>query len=58
MGRLAEADGDPLYNDLQMKLIEDTADAIKDYKRSPPWFQKLLVAFADGVNSILLRTHR
>lgn len=57
MGRLAEADGETrLYSDLQMKLIEDTADAIKDYRRSTLWFQKLLVAFADGVN-FYLATH-
>ncbi|MBA4139906.1 MAG: penicillin acylase family protein [Segetibacter sp.] len=58
MGRLAEADGESrLYNDLQMKLIEDTADAIRDYRKSPAWFQKLLVAFADGVN-FYLATHQ
>ncbi len=54
MGKLAEADGESrVYNDLQMKLIEDTADAIRDYKKSAPWFQKLLNAFADGVNYYL-----
>ena len=54
MGKLAEADGESrIYNDLQMKLIEDTADAVSDYKKSPAWFQKLLNAFADGVNYYL-----
>ncbi|GAC1527362.1 MAG: penicillin acylase family protein [Sediminibacterium sp.] len=56
MGRLAEADGErSLYNDLQMRLIEDSTDAIKDYDRSPAWFKKLLDAFADGVNFYLYK---
>ena len=54
MGRMAEADGEKIiYNDLQLQLIEDTTDAIKDYRRSPASFRKLLVAFADGVNYYL-----
>ncbi|GAC1438936.1 MAG: penicillin acylase family protein [Sediminibacterium sp.] len=56
LGRLAEADGErSLYNDLQMRLIEDSTDAIKDYDRSPAWFKKLLDAFADGVNFYLYK---
>lgn len=54
MGRLAEMDGEKsVYDDLQLQLIEDTADAISDYKKSPAWFKKLLDAFADGVNYYL-----
>jgi acyl-homoserine lactone acylase PvdQ len=53
-GRQAEADGDKsLYEDVQLQLIADTADAINDYKTSPPWFKKLMDAFADGVNYFL-----
>src|SRR6478672_6127778 len=57
MGRLSEVYGEPqLYNDLQMRLIYDTAAAIADYKRSPLWMKKLLDAAADGVNYYLF-TH-
>lgn len=56
LGRQAEADGERmLYADLQMRLIEDSADAIKDYERSPEWFKKLLNAFADGINFYLYK---
>lgn len=54
MGRLSEVDGEKsIYNDLELQLIEDTADAIRDYNQSPAWFKKLLDAFADGVNYYL-----
>ncbi len=56
LGRQAEADGEgSLYNDLQMRLIEDSAAAVKDYERSPGWFKKLLHAFADGINYYLYK---
>lgn len=56
LGRQAEADGEgSLYNDLQMRLIEDSAAAVKDYERSPGWFKKLLRAFADGINYYLYK---
>jgi acyl-homoserine-lactone acylase len=56
LGRQAEADGESrLYEDLQMQLIADTADAIKDYKASPPWFKRLMNAFADGINYYLYK---
>src|SRR5476649_2675671 len=42
LGRQAEADGEKsLTEDIQLQLIADTADAIKDYKASPLWFKKL-----------------
>jgi acyl-homoserine lactone acylase PvdQ len=54
MGRLAEVDGvGKVYDDLQMQLIYDSAEAKKDYINSPEWFKKLLNAFADGVNYYL-----
>ncbi|MGZ3845528.1 MAG: penicillin acylase family protein [Flavisolibacter sp.] len=57
MGRLSEVYGEgQLYNDLQMRLIYDTAAAIADYKRAPVWMKKLLDAAADGVN-FYLYTH-
>ncbi len=56
MGRLAEVDGKSrLYEDLEMRLIYDSNDAINDYKKSPQWFKKLLDAFADGVNYYLVK---
>jgi acyl-homoserine-lactone acylase len=56
MGRLSEVYGESqLYNDLQMRLIYDTAAAIADYKRSPLWLRKLLDAAADGVNFYLYK---
>ena len=51
MGRLSEVYGKSrLYEDLRMRLIYDTAAAIADYTESPAWFQKLLNAYADGIN--------
>ena len=51
LGRMAEVQGeDQLYNDLYLKLIIDSAAAVADYKQSPVWLQKLLNAFADGIN--------
>jgi acyl-homoserine lactone acylase PvdQ len=44
-----------IYADLMMKLIQDSADAIKDYNNSPSWFQKLLQAHADGINYYLAK---
>lgn len=56
MGRLSEIYGESqLYNDLQMRLIYDTAAAIADYKLSPLWLKKLLDAAADGVNFYLYK---
>jgi acyl-homoserine-lactone acylase len=56
MGRQSEVDGKKnLYTDVQLQLIADTADAIKDYKAAAPWFRKLMDAFADGVNYYLYK---
>ncbi|MEO5984927.1 MAG: penicillin acylase family protein, partial [Ferruginibacter sp.] len=54
LGRLSEVNGEKdLYNDLLIRLIIDSADAIKDFNRSPPWLKKLLHAYADGINFYL-----
>jgi acyl-homoserine-lactone acylase len=54
LGRQTEATGSKeLYTDVQLQLIADTADAIKDYRAAAPWFRKLMDAFADGVNYYL-----
>ncbi len=51
LGRISELKGiSHLYNDLQNKILIDTAAAISDYKTAPDWLKKLLHAFADAVN--------
>ena len=56
MGRLAEAEGEPrIYQDLRMKLFIDPAELKKDYAASPAWLQKLMNAFADGLNYYLYK---
>jgi len=54
MGRLAEAEGESkIYQDLRMKLFIDPAALKKQYAASPAWLQKLMNAFADGLNYYL-----
>ena len=54
LGRLAEVKGESeLYNDLLIRLVIDTADAIKDYNKAPAWLRKLCNAYADGINFYL-----
>ena len=56
LGRQAEAYGESyLYNDVMMRLIYDSAQAVADYQNSPAWMHKLLDAFADGVNYYLYK---
>ncbi|MDN3579964.1 penicillin acylase family protein [Mucilaginibacter flavus] len=56
LGRQTEVDGEnSLAIDIQLQLIADSADAIKDYKASAPAFKKLLDAFADGINYYLYK---
>lgn len=56
LGRQTEVDGNnKLYTDVQLQLMADSADAIKDYKASAPWFKKLMDAFADGINYYLYK---
>ncbi|MEO8569330.1 MAG: penicillin acylase family protein, partial [Ginsengibacter sp.] len=56
LGRMAEVKGEAaLYSDLLIRMIIDPADAIADYKKSPPWLHKLLDAFADGINFYLYK---
>jgi acyl-homoserine lactone acylase PvdQ len=54
MGRLAESEGESkIYQDLRMKLFIDPAELRKQYDASPAWLQKLMDAFADGLNFYL-----
>ena len=56
LGRKAEIKGESeLYNDLLIRMIIDTSDAIADYKKAPVWFKKLLDAQADAINFYLHR---
>ena len=56
LGKQSTVDGEAkLYPDIQLQLIADSADAIKDYKASPLWFKKLMNAFADGINYYLYK---
>ncbi|NOW97770.1 acyl-homoserine lactone acylase PvdQ [Mucilaginibacter sp. SG564] len=56
LGRQTEVDGSSkLYTDVQLQLIADSAEAIKDYRASAPWFKKLMDAFADGINYYLYK---
>lgn len=56
LGRQAEADGEgKLFDDVQLQLIADSAGAIADYQKSPPYFKKLMDAFADGLNYYLYK---
>ncbi len=54
MGRLAEAEGEAkIYQDLRMKLFINPEELNKQYAASPAWLQKLMNAFADGLNYYL-----
>lgn len=56
LGRMSEIKGiESLYADLYIRLIIDSADAVADYQKSPPWFKKLLEAYADGINYYLYK---
>jgi acyl-homoserine-lactone acylase len=56
MGRLAEAEGESkIYQDLRMKLFIDPDVLKKQYSQSPEWLQKLMNAFADGLNYYLYK---
>jgi acyl-homoserine-lactone acylase len=57
LGRLAEVNGPKdIYNDLQIRLLIDSTEAIADYRKAAPWLKKLLNAYADGIN-FYLHTH-
>jgi acyl-homoserine-lactone acylase len=57
MGRLAEAEGEAeIYRDLRMKLFIRPAEIKQMYADSPEWLQKLMNAWADGLN-YYLHTH-
>jgi acyl-homoserine-lactone acylase len=54
MGRLAEAEGESaIYQDLRMKLFIRPEELKSRYAASPAWLQKLMQAWADGLNCYL-----
>ena len=56
LGRMAEVRGTAaLQNDLYIKLLIDSSEAVADYKKSPDWLKKLLNAYADGINFYLYK---
>ena len=56
LGRTAEVKGaTAIYEDLMMRLIQDSVAAINDYNKSPLWFKELLQAHADGLNYYLYK---
>src|SRR5687767_11972641 len=56
MGRLAEAEGESaIYRDLRMKLFINPDSMKALYRTSPEWLQKLMIAWADGLNYFLAR---
>ena len=56
LGRMSEIKGGNfLQDDLYIKLIIDSAEAVADYKNSPVWLQKLMNAYADGINYYLYK---
>ncbi|XLZ71753.1 penicillin acylase family protein [Massilia sp. SR12] len=57
MGRLAEVEGEKaLYQDLRMKLFITPEQLKAQYKASPEWLKRLMLAWADGLN-FYLYTH-
>jgi acyl-homoserine-lactone acylase len=56
LGRLAEIKGESaIYDDLLMRMIIDSTEAISDYKKAPVWLKKLLIAQADAYNFYLAK---
>jgi acyl-homoserine-lactone acylase len=57
LGRTAEADGEKaIWADLRARLYVNPAELKADYDRSPPAMQRLMDAWADGLN-YFLATH-
>lgn len=56
MGRLAEAEGESaVWRDLRMKLFIQPENLKKNFASSPAWLQKLMTAWADGLNFYLAK---
>lgn len=56
LGRLSELKGtDEIYNDLLIRLLIDSTEAISDYEKAESWMKKILNAYADGINYYLYK---
>ena len=56
MGRLAEAEGESaVWRDLRMKIFIKPDELKKEFQKSPTWLQKLMIAWADGLNFYLAK---
>lgn len=56
LGRLAEINGEKdVFNDLQIRLLIDTTEAIADYQKAQPWLKSLLNAHANAINFYLYK---
>ncbi len=56
LGRTAELKGETeIYNDLLIRMVIDSTEAMADYNKSPAWLKKLLNAYADGINFYLYK---
>jgi acyl-homoserine-lactone acylase len=56
LGRLAEAEGESaIWRDLRMKIFIQPEDLKKKFAESPAWLQKLMTAWADGLNFYLAK---
>ena len=56
LGRSSEMNGEKdIYEDLLIRMTIDSAGAVEDFKNSPPWLQKLMIAYADGINYYLYK---
>ncbi len=56
LGRLSEINGESnIFNDLQIRLLIDSTEAIQDYQNAQPWLKKLLDAYAAGINFYLYK---
>ncbi len=57
LGRVSEAQGESaIYQDLRQRLFVDPVDLQRRYRESPVWLQRLMNAWADGLNYYLF-TH-
>ncbi len=56
LGRTAEVEGESaIWSDLRQKLFIQPDELKKNYAASPPWLQKLMTAWADGINFYLAK---
>jgi acyl-homoserine-lactone acylase len=54
LGRLALAEGESaIYSDLRQRLFVQPAQLQRAYRSAPSWLQRLMVAWADGLNFYL-----